>query len=1271
MTEDRNSNSAEVSKEALLRFLNTVPRGSLRAGESVSAGMQTAMEDSPEITSSDCPSAGSYMRLALGAVEGEAADKLLAHASVCEACGGHLSWRMAALEGDPSPEEVTAIAELAAAKADWQKEIARQLAATQARKMPILQRLGLGGHDSDSRPYLRWGLAGAGIAAGLVAVATFFAWQRYLHAPEHLLAMAYTQSRTLELRIPGADFAGLTSGGRTRGTTGDNESAPLLEARAGLARDLARSPQDAHWLELQARADVLEDRYDSATDVLDRLISRGPVTPELLADAAAAYYQRGLVTGSELDRSTALDYLRRADELAPTNPVILFNEGIVMEDRGQMMNAVEVWDRYITVERDAKWAAEGKRRLAALEQTLNRLKSHESRINQMLATPEAMDALAGDAKRLAALDEELSSVQLDKILRIAYPIMPDTANSNEAGQARGSPCAPLCMAARRLLKATAHSLELQHHDFWLTDLVSADIDSLPAVNRVQFAQAIQDLGQAAREDQTGVAAEGARMALEARKLFLQLKAGAGANASFSTSAGAGEERAAVEYMFALQRHGEFSGCRAFAQQLRAEPSTHREASRYPWIEAVASVTEMVCDDTPETRDAGRKLELTALHLAEENNYQLLVMRIHMRVVANAQDAGDKETAERLTLATLRQLYSGDPPAIRIMNTIDAFLFIERDSPYAHEAELYLKEALAWYELAGNYADGSAVRVDLARAEMRIGATAEADHQLQIAYSESNLYGSGKSKQENFKWVETLMAESMLERRDTAGAKGFLDRAFVHMTNDSDTWELRMYAAARGQLELSQGHYDEAARILESYIQSSEGKDVRGGDRKTAAEYAEQDHDLYAELAAAWLAEGRSPESVLALWERFRQRSRGLPIQPRADHALDCEQTALLAEQHRLGSSLLIGQLVLMDRVLVYRADSQGVTWSEKRLPRQDVLDAAQTLERAVSSPYTSLQTAEQLGAHLSDALLPSIPADFQDSPNAALLLEADPELQNLSWTVLPTPSGPLGLHYPLAEMRSILVDTATAGDAGILTNSGIGSGTGSGIGDHALVVGASEAAQGEPPLPEALDEARSVDAYLRSPTLLLGNEATAAHLAQALGSASIFHFAGHAVRSGNGTELLLAASGSGDHNTSIDGAFLRQHRPRACRLAVLSACATGVREAAWNHPLQDIVETLGSLGVPEVVATRWQIDSEAAVPFMDSFYTSLSQGSSVAAALTSARRVQSKELLYSKPYYWAAYYVTGREITNLTGEFHAKVQRAGLEGTAQTKEKYF
>jgi CHAT domain len=325
-----------------------------------------------------------------------------------------------------------------------------------------------------------------------------------------------------------------------------------------------------------------------------------------------------------------------------------------------------------------------------------------------------------------------------------------------------------------------------------------------------------------------------------------------------------------------------------------------------------------------------------------------------------------------------------------------------------------------------------------------------------------------------------------------------------------------------------------------------------------------------------------------------------------------------------------------------------VTWTQKHLPRQDVVDAAQTLERAVSSPFTSRETVEKLGANLTDVLLPQLSAN--SSANGTLLLEPDPMLQNLSWPVLPTPFGPLGLQFPLAEMRSILASPDLASpeerdspDA-LSRHAGV---------TQALVIGASMAAGNEPPLPEALKEARSVNRFLHSPELLLGQRATTANVAGMLGSAKIFHFAGHAVQTGNGTELLLAASSPGDESPWLDGAFLRQHPPRACRLAVLSACATGAREASWNHPLQDIVETLGSLGVPEVVATRWQIDSEASVPFMDAFYGGLAQGKSVAMALTSARRVQFAQPLYHNPYYWGAYYVTGRESSREKGELYA------------------
>jgi CHAT domain-containing protein len=195
----------------------------------------------------------------------------------------------------------------------------------------------------------------------------------------------------------------------------------------------------------------------------------------------------------------------------------------------------------------------------------------------------------------------------------------------------------------------------------------------------------------------------------------------------------------------------------------------------------------------------------------------------------------------------------------------------------------------------------------------------------------------------------------------------------------------------------------------------------------------------------------------------------------------------------------------------------------------------------------------------------------------------------------------------------------------------------------------------EPPLPEALEEAGSISRLLHSTQLLLGRQATTTNLAQTFGSATIFHFAGHAVQTGNGTELLLAASTPGELRPWVDGVFLRQHPPHACQLAVLSACSTGTREASWNHPLQDIVETLGDLGVPEVVATRWQIDSEAAVPFMDSFYQSLATGKSVAVALTSARGVQFSRSLYKNPYYWGAYYVTGGETTLVPKESHARI----------------
>ena len=214
-------------------------------------------------SSENCLAAATAMRLVLGNTEDGEAETLLSHVALCPACSELLTRSLGVVQGNPSAEEAAAIEELAATRIDWQKKLARELAETSTHRRPVLMRPSF------------WIKAGA-IAAGLIVAAGIFLWQRQANTPERQLAKAYEQSRSLELRIPEANFAALTTGSHTRGAATGDEAAPLLEARARLARELERSPQDVRLQQLQARADVLEERYDSATEVLDRLLAQGP-----------------------------------------------------------------------------------------------------------------------------------------------------------------------------------------------------------------------------------------------------------------------------------------------------------------------------------------------------------------------------------------------------------------------------------------------------------------------------------------------------------------------------------------------------------------------------------------------------------------------------------------------------------------------------------------------------------------------------------------------------------------------------------------------------------------------------------------------------------------------------------------------------------------------------------------------------------------------------------------------------------------------------------
>jgi CHAT domain-containing protein len=263
-------------------------------------------------------------------------------------------------------------------------------------------------------------------------------------------------------------------------------------------------------------------------------------------------------------------------------------------------------------------------------------------------------------------------------------------------------------------------------------------------------------------------------------------------------------------------------------------------------------------------------------------------------------------------------------------------------------------------------------------------------------------------------------------------------------------------------------------------------------------------------------------------------------------------------------------------------------------------------------------------------------------PSSRLILEPDPILGNLPWSCVEVATGAIGLQFNLEEAPSILLDDDSMGNVATRRST-----TG-----KPLIVGASIGAGATQLLPEALDEARIVAETDPRANLLLGHQATESEVTEYLTTAPVIHFAGHAAMQDGTMRLLLAPANTPGDKPYIDAAWFRAHPPRAAQIAVFSACSTGKGQDGWNHGMGDIVETLASLGVQQVVATRWQIDSASAVPIMDAFYHGLANGMSVPQALTAARQSLFRDARHRHPYYWAAYYASGVGTTDLREVFH-------------------
>ena len=180
------------------------------------------------------------------------------------------------------------------------------------------------------------------------------------------------------------------------------------------------------------------------------------------------------------------------------------------------------------------------------------------------------------------------------------------------------------------------------------------------------------------------------------------------------------------------------------------------------------------------------------------------------------------------------------------------------------------------------------------------------------------------------------------------------------------------------------------------------------------------------------------------------------------------------------------------------------------------------------------------------------------------------------------------------------------------------------------------------PTSAAESEAETVAGQFSAARQLHGSSANLAEIRQDIIAVRVFHFAGHALASPESNGLLLnEQDGKTLRPRLLNAESLHTEQLKGLQLAVLSACATGTGLGPGASGTENLTDAMLEAGVPDVIASRWNVDSEATRQLMDFFYRQLLAGHDVARSLRAAQMELAAQPRMAHPYYWAAFGVQG------------------------------
>jgi len=1019
----------------------------------------------------------------------------------------------------------------------------------------------------------------------------------------------YQKERAIEPRISEFGYAPLAV---TRGEVkNEANETKLLSIKANLLQAVVKSPTAKNhyalgifYLTQRNFADAVEavKELGKAVELDDNARYHN--------DLGSAYFElaeRGKADESFENRAHANEEFTKALELDPNFLEALFNRSLTLQKLSLPQQAKESWNLYLQKDPSSKWAEEARKYLAQLEKQPTSEKKKDEILQDFLAAYRSRDEktawkIHSETKGLfngITPFEQLSKEYLEA------KQLGDEARSKEA------------------LKAMIYLGDLEREkntDFFFAELASnyTKIDAAKAAQLLQ-ARSLLTEGRALRASSQSAAS------IERFEKGKQALLAAGDSAESYVA----ELEAASTLSYTGRVSDGLSRLKSLIQTAEARKFKVLIPVSYYWVG--------VCEWKQNEISRSVKSKQTAISLAEEtgNSYEVQhsaedLANIYVKLGEQAKALAYINKA----LENKDPYYSNPYQVCRNLRT-SSIMFRKFDFPSI--AADFAMEGLQLSRQVANKND--LLNVSLQELTKALAQKQQFDKALEYADESNKIALDKEKKEENSK----LIGDTFLFRGELKYQMQKCNEALSDYESSLEFYQklpelaYNVYDSHKGKLLCFQmlGKRDEFAGEFKTVLQLSEKyrQNIHEDDSRQA--FFDNEQEVFDAAVENALQQNDNREAF-DLLETSRARSlldfvksKKSVVELETEFGAVAKPLSLQEIQLRMPENVQVIQYaVLKEKLAVWTLTKDRFEFSEQQISDAELAKKVSAYRKAVlekAAPASLKPAAQELYKLL-------LPPNYDSAKKTCLIL--DKFLYQLPFTTLVSPAGRFliedaaVIYSPSASIFVLASENAKEKE--------------NAIAEHLLSVGNPSFDREENPkladLPQAETEVQAIAKDYPGAQEFTGDKATRESFLDNIENAEIIHFAGHFVANERapGYSKLLFAGGD------LRSFELAEKRLPKTKLVVLSACQTGFEHYNKSEGAIGIARTFLATGAPLVLASNWQVDSEATKDLMIAFHRNRKEnGWTSAESLRQAQLELLKNEATAAPYYWSAFNLVG------------------------------